>query len=93
MYPNSSLSRQVRIPPTIALRVITDNEKETLFLRDLVLQVGGVSYETVKYSHEFYRTWTPRVIALARPRSNCTNYRPSFSSEGVSHIKKTTNVR
>jgi hypothetical protein len=47
--------------------------------RDLALQVGGVSDETVKYG---LRDFDPRVTALARPRSNCTvNYRPVLSSE------------
>jgi hypothetical protein len=62
--------------------------------RDLALWVAGVSNETVKYGHEFCGTWTQRVTALARPRSNCTvNYRPVLSSERAHHIKKPTTVR
>jgi hypothetical protein len=59
----------------------------TLFLGDIntgtwPIRFVGVSDETVKYGHEFYGTFDPRVTALARPRNNCTlNYRSFLSSE------------
>jgi hypothetical protein len=39
--------------------------------RDLLLQIGEVSYGTVKYGREFCGDLDLRVTALARPTSIC----------------------
>jgi hypothetical protein len=53
---------------------------------DLALQVGGVSYETVKYGRVL-RDLDPTVTALVRPRSNCTTKLQTYPlvREGAPH--------
>jgi hypothetical protein len=43
---------------TVTLRVVGDDEK------------GSLESETVKYNHESHGTWTPKMTALARARTN-----------------------
>jgi hypothetical protein len=56
---------------------------------DLVLQVGRVSNETVKYSCEFSWTSTQGSLLWQGPEAIVqVNYKSSLSSERVPHIKK-----
>jgi hypothetical protein len=62
--------------------------------RDLALQVGGVSNETVKYGHEFCGTSTQESLLWQGPEAIVqVNYRTILLSERVPHFKKPAIVR
>jgi hypothetical protein len=61
---------------------------------DLVLQVGGVSNETVKDDHQFCGTWTREWLVWQNPKAIVpVNYRRILSSERAPNIKKPPIVR
>jgi hypothetical protein len=62
--------------------------------RNLAIQVGRFSNETVKYGHEFCGTWTGKWLLCQGPEAIVwVNYRPVLSSNRESHIKKPAIVR
>jgi hypothetical protein len=97
-----TVGRNITLTLTLTLNVSTGRKRNPvpgsitgqpcswgISLRDLALQVGGVSYETVKYGREFCGTWIQQWLLWQGPEAIVwVNYRPILSSERAPHINK-----